>query len=256
MINTKELEKRWYKYKAKMFTLFFLILGIVIMLPYLIYYIYTHTNHSEKSPSSQTPLVQPATVSKEDLKPSVNSKSDKPRQEPTLAPRHEEVVLAPTIPIVDMEEERVTPRHTKKHRVVPKKHLVKAKKATALSAEELRVIQGKDLNKEKPKINFKRSSANYIEVMTKKFKQNENPREALLLAKAYYQEKHYLKAEKWSLIANDLDKNSEESWLIFAKSKVKLGKRREALKILASYYTKSKSSRAKELIEKIKSRSL
>jgi len=67
---------------------------------------------------------------------------------------------------------------------------------------------------------------------------------------------NYVESEKWALIANNLDKNSEESWFLFAKSKAKLGKRREALKILVSYHKKTKSPQAKELIEKIQSRSI
>jgi hypothetical protein len=54
------------------------------------------------------------------------------------------------------------------------------------------------------------------------------------------------------LSANKLDKNLDESWLLFAKSKAKLGKKQEAINILASYYKKSESAKAKVLIGQIK----
>ncbi len=253
MINTKELEKRWYKYKAKTFTFFSLILMIVILLPYLVYYIYSN--------------MDTITGSKSNVLPKTNTVIEKPIAPPVMAPPKveekakdpiaaTEVLLSPTIPILDMEDEKETPRVVKKKRVASthKKRLVKAKKSSSLSANEMAVISGKDLNHKKKKINFSHNGSDYKEVMKKKFEENRNPREALLLAKVYYKENNYIQAEEWALRANKLDKGLDESWLLFAKSKAKLGKRKEALNILSSYYKKSKSVQARELISKIKSR--
>jgi len=60
-----------------------------------------------------------------------------------------------------------------------------------------------------------------------------------------------MEAEQWALSANKLNNSLEESWLLFAKSKAKLGKKKEALKILVSYYKKSNSIKAKRLIGQI-----
>jgi tetratricopeptide (TPR) repeat protein len=92
--------------------------------------------------------------------------------------------------------------------------------------------------------------------MKNKFEQNKNPREALLIAKAYYSAGNYKNAEEWALKANNLDKKLDESWLIFAKSQEKLGKRKEALKILVAYYRTSKSIKVKALIDKFKTKSI
>ncbi|HHS92837.1 MAG TPA: hypothetical protein ENK82_05775 [Campylobacterales bacterium] len=99
---------------------------------------------------------------------------------------------------------------------------------------------------------FKTSSSNYLEIMKDKFAKSKNPREALLLSKAYFKEGDYKSAEKWALTANKLNNGLEESWLLFAKSKVKLGKRDEAVNILASYYKRSHSIEVKRLIGQIK----
>jgi hypothetical protein len=249
MINTKELEKRWYKYKAKTFTLFLSVVMVIILLPYLFYYIYSHFNTtkesdiSRKSDFNQTAKV----VAKPKEQSGINNSNSL---------KKEKLLLSPTIPVIDIDNENRKREYPVKKISKSTKKLIKAKKSATLSAQELAIINGKDLKKEKKKINFQHSNANYIEVMLQKFKQNKNPREALLLAKAYYQKKDYIESEKWSLIANNLNKNLEESWLIFAKSKAKLGKRREALKILSSYYKTTQSSQAKALIEKIKSRSI
>jgi tetratricopeptide (TPR) repeat protein len=138
-----------------------------------------------------------------------------------------------------------------------RKNLIKAKGSSALTSSELGVVNGAKIDrKESKKITFHTTSNNYMPIMKRKFEQNKNPREAILIAKAYYKAGNYVESEKWALIANNLDKNSEESWFLFAKSKAKLGKRREALKILVSYHKKTKSPQAKELIEKIQSRSI
>jgi tetratricopeptide (TPR) repeat protein len=88
--------------------------------------------------------------------------------------------------------------------------------------------------------------------MKAKFAKSKNSRDALLLAKAYYKEGKYQESEQWALSANKLDNNLEESWLLFAKAKAKLGKKEEAVTILASYYKKSHSTKAKSLMGQIK----
>jgi len=133
--------------------------------------------------------------------------------------------------------------------------MVKAKASTYLTASELSSIRQEvivmDTERIK-KINLNGSSANYIETMKKKFSKSKNPREALLLAKAFYAKKEYSKSEEWALTANKFDSNKDESWHIFAKSKAKLGQKDEAIKILASYYKRSHSPKTKALIVKIK----
>ena len=207
------------------------------------------------------------------------------------------MVLAPSIPIIDFnnekqidralaqkkaEKEKVKSRsreakerayrqkiakrralHRKKvlaRKEAKNKKLIKAKSSAMLSKDELNVVSGKDIDKrqrkEPKKINFQSTSNNYMAIMKRKFEQNRNPREAILIAQAYYKAGNYVESEKWALKANNLDKKNEESWFLFTKSKAKLGKRKEALSILVSYYKTHKSPKVKELIAKIKEGSL
>jgi len=55
---------------------------------------------------------------------------------------------------------------------------------------------------------------------------------AVLIAKRYYSTKDYQNSEKWALIANELDSNNEESWIIFAKSKYNLKQKNDAISVL------------------------
>ncbi|MRJ03168.1 MAG: hypothetical protein GXO19_02210 [Epsilonproteobacteria bacterium] len=74
---------------------------------------------------------------------------------------------------------------------------------------------------------------------------------ALLLANYYYERKGYKKAAFWALKANELDPNSRESWLLFAKSLAQSGDRNRAIAVLQVYIKKSGSPEAKALLEQI-----
>ena len=267
MINTKQLEKRWYRYKIKNFILFFAGFLLFLLLPYGGYYLLNYANPMDEKNSLNTPVVQMDRMSIKEVKP-----DEKPLLETISVPKEHnltsmtpsEVILSPIIPIVDFTQEKSNDRANK--RVVEKKsispkreeksRLVQAKPSTYLTPNELLVVNGTASKRETKKIHFQSSSSNYMEIMKQKFHKNKNPREAMLLANAYYKAGNYIQSEKWALKANSLDKDLEESWLLFAKSKEQQGSRQEALKILGTYYKKSKSLKAKILIQKIRSEGL
>lgn len=85
----------------------------------------------------------------------------------------------------------------------------------------------------------------------KRFFESHDIDDALFLAKSYYKNGNYKKAEFWALETNKLDDSQEESLLIFVKSKVKLGHKNEALSILTSYVKQSDSQEAKKLLYRI-----
>lgn len=289
MINTVQLEKRWLRYKTKIYRSLFFILFFLFSIPYLSYYLFEQYSLIIGSKEQKISKIEKA----DEPLSTKNELLSKVEQNLTNDYDINDVVLAPSIPIIDfnnekqidkaieykiseqkkadksrLDKERAYRQKMAKRRALDKKralekeslkrkNLVKAKESSALSSSELGVVKGEDIEQKKSqKINFNSSSSNYMAIMKRKFEQNKNPREAILIATAYYKAGNYVESEKWALSANDLDKKNEESWFLFAKSKAKLGKRREALKILISYYKKTKSSQAKELIEKIKSGSL
>ncbi|HIO95768.1 MAG TPA: hypothetical protein EYG67_03010 [Campylobacterales bacterium] len=267
MINTKQLEKRWYRYKTKNFILFFAGFLLFLLLPYGGYYLLNYGNPMEEKNSLNTPVVQMDSTSIKEVKleekPIVETISV--AKEHNLTPiTPSEVILSPVIPIVDFTQEKSNDRANKrvveKKSVSPKRkeksRLVQAKPSTYLTPNELSVVNGTAPNRETKKIHFQSSSSNYMEIMKQKFHENKNPREAMLLANAYYKAGNYIHSEKWALKANSLDKDLEESWLLFAKSKKQQGSRNEAVKILETYYKKSKSTKAKMLIQKIHSEGL
>ena len=85
----------------------------------------------------------------------------------------------------------------------------------------------------------------------KRFLESHDIDDALFLAKSYYKKSDYKKAEYWALQTNKLDENSEESLFIFVKSKVKLGRKNEAVSILTAYVKESDSQEGRKLLYRI-----
>jgi len=87
----------------------------------------------------------------------------------------------------------------------------------------------------------------------RRFKKNKNPALSLFIAKRYYAAGEYQKSYNYALMTNEIDKNIEESWIIFSKSLVKLGQHELAMNTLKSYLKTTKSTAADVLLRKIES---
>lgn len=257
MRKIEELEKKWFNYKLKKIVSPFLSFGVVTMIMGTGYYFY------DMNPKKVTNVLG---VSIEANDTNVSTKVEMIEnpiiEKPTIEIVETPIVeLLPVIPVIDMEKEErisaVRSTSVKKYNAAKSEKLVRAKANSYLTSKELVSISKVETKvssapRKTKKMNFKSTSVNYIETIKAKFTKSNNSREALLLAKFYYKNKNYKASEKWSLSANKLNNDLEESWLVFAKSKVKLGKKREALTILVSYYKKSHSIKAKRLIGQIK----
>ncbi len=260
MINAKELEKRWLKYKTKSFMLLAFIVAIIGSLIYGGYYILYKLDFGSKKEHKKAVMSAVRVIDEKNISivtPPPTPIPPTPTKEPIEKSTKDIIQLAPTIPIVDMENKKINIKKKEiKHIVQHKNRLVKRVKKYKPKPKLKVVVHKEKIEHKRKKIDFKFSTNNYMTIMKEKFHKNKNPRDALLIAKAYYRAGNYKKSEIWALKANNLNKSSEESWLLFAKSKDALGKKREALKILIAYYNKTKSPNAKLLIEKISSKSI
>lgn len=265
MHKVAELEKRWFQYRVKKMVSPLVSLSFFSVVVGASYYFYTTKAHtlfsmplSEKVTNvlgvtmdvNDTLKTRENMVLKEEITPKVNKTVEVPKVS------EEMIALAPIIPVIDLEkEERIRDVVKAKHSKTVKR--VAAKKNTYLTASELAVItkaekKVQSVPHKTKKINFKSTTVNYVDTLKAKFEKSKNSRDALLLSKAYYKEGKYKASEQWALSANKLNNSLEDSWLLFAKSKAKLGKKQEAVKILVSYYKKSNSVKAKDLIGQIK----
>ena len=98
----------------------------------------------------------------------------------------------------------------------------------------------------KKKIFISSQSVGSLSLIKKKFYATHNISFSLLLAEKFYGQKAYKKALKWALISNEIDGNNERSWLLFAKSKAKLGKKQDALNALEVYFKSHPSVKVKK----------
>ncbi len=250
----EELEKRWYRYKLKMLMI---PLGSSIVTAFIGsggYYLYDrHYIHNVP----KTAVLSATKEFKEDAKKeSIKVAKIEPKK---IKKNSNDILLEPIIPVIDLEKEEAIryPRRVSSKRKESYKHLVKAKRNDYLTARELASMSRvESATSSKPhvmkRIKLQSTSNNYIETMKEKFAHSHSFRDALLLAKAFYKKASYKEAEEWALKANKINSKLEDSWLIFAKSKAKMGKKQEAINILAKYYAKSRSLKAKDTIEEIR----
>jgi len=95
------------------------------------------------------------------------------------------------------------------------------------------------------------TSLSAYEDVEKRFHRSQDIDDALFLAKSYYKKGNYKKAAQWAYETNKLDSGLEESFLIFVKSKMKLGQKNEVLSILNQYLKHNNSKDARVLLNQI-----
>ena len=172
-----------------------------------------------------------------------------------------------------LREEALTTLETKKPKGSEVLQITETKPVTVISengsmeivedlpiAEDIKTIKEPRVKIERVEKPRKKMHLNIIETssvsaykdVAKRFKQTHDTDDSLFLSRSYYRKGNYKKAEYWALQTNKINGNIEESWLIFAKSKVKLGRKNEAIDILTKYIKKSNSAEAQSLLNKIK----
>ncbi len=106
-------------------------------------------------------------------------------------------------------------------------------------------------NKSRPKIDIEMKDIDSIQYLKDKFKKTHDIIFALMLCENYYSQKDYKSSLKWSIIANDIDSDSERSWIWFAKSKYRLNQKDDAIKALKSFLKRDDSAYIKSLLRQI-----
>ena len=104
----------------------------------------------------------------------------------------------------------------------------------------------------KKKVFITSQDGNSLSFIKKKFYATNNALFSIKLAEKFYESKKYQQALKWSLITNEIDSKSEQSWLMFAKIKNQMGKKQDAINALNEYLKHEQSSKAETLLKEIK----
>ncbi len=273
MIDVKELERRWIRYKIKQYlpySLLVLSLGIAIVFIYLLFGEQKNSivqqTKQQKSLYTTAPkeIQQEANKSKEVTKPVEKKEKEQTKvvvveeKNSTIPPKtQEQQVLRPSLNFLSsMKQRAVLPtQQEQENEPTPNVTLQSTtntqttKKKKEPKKEQKLVITKKSSNK--VKIEVKKTSKKEIEEVIKRFKKSNNPILSLFIARKYYELGEYHKSYNYALLTNQIDPTIEDSWIIFAKSLVKLGQKKRAIEALQAYIKVSKSNNAKILLNKI-----
>ncbi|WP_297439643.1 hypothetical protein [Sulfurimonas sp.] len=259
MHNLHDLEKRWLRYKIKSFIpyilLFIVTISIFIFYQFRSSFTITPTNKikniAEKNVSSTTKI----DINKTKQIQQYQSKPSKIiSKEANSTNENLKLKLKPSMDFIqnlelsdDMQQHKTTTINTNKSpRAIEKKVPTHKAKVQHLPKK----VQKQD---EQTKLIIKREETqNDLQEIIKRFKNNKNPALSLFIAKKYYEIGNYSQSYNYALITNELNKDIEKSWIIFAKSLVKLNKKEDAIKMLKNYINYSHSSNATILLNDIR----
>ena len=105
---------------------------------------------------------------------------------------------------------------------------------------------------QKTKIIISSKKIDKLKYLKERYNETERAFYAILISKEYYKKRLYLKSLLWATTANSIDSSNEESWIMFAKNKVKLGKKNDAINALSAYLKVNNSKKIKTLLTNIK----
>ncbi|RLA81721.1 MAG: hypothetical protein DRG78_08825 [Epsilonproteobacteria bacterium] len=272
MLNTRDLEQRWLRYKIKSYVPYFTILISIVVISAIIYaffnsdkketiYIPEQTNKTlTKAPITKEVVLN--TPKAPIIKETPEVKSIDSKESPIIAPKAQEkklshakddsLKLVPSLGFMKNIQHTTLPYYKEEPKRKPEKVSKIVEETQEIepqeSIEKIVVIE----KEEAQQISIKRRDAsNDIRDIIKRFKKNNNPALSLFVAKKYYELGEYHKAYNYALITNQIDRDIDASWIIFAKSLVKLNQKDMAIKTLKQYLESSHSSSAKILLDEI-----
>lgn len=280
MLNIRELERRWLRYKIKSCIPYATIVLSIIVIA-IVASIYFHESPSQAKPIHITQTQQHKSEKVEQSQIVKQNQQIKHKDVPSIqtvmkvqpkipSKKAEQVVLKPSMDFMkgmqeisggyyvdnsqqmEPKEETVqktfvahnTPSHFKQ---------VTTPKTQPIPATKTQENKPKQSLEEAPKkiVITMENSMQDIKDAEKRFQKHNSPALSLFLARQYYKRGMYSKAYNYALITNQLDTEIEDSWLIFARSLVKLGKKQDAVKALREYIRFSHSNNATMLLNDI-----
>jgi len=261
MLNTRDLEERWLKYKIKSYiphvTIAFSSIIIIIIIS-----IFLNQNIEEKMTAYVE--VKPFTTKttpplREAIQTNTPIVEEVPRtiaiipQGSSLKNNRPSLKLSPSLDFMKKMQHSSLPYYqeesTMQQEPVASQMLEEVQELEIEDNIETAVVEEKS-----KKINIKRrDTSDDIRHIIQRFKKNNNPALSLFIAKKYYELGEYHKAYNYALITNEIDRDIDASWIVFAKSLVKLDQKEMAVKTLKRYTENSHSSSAKILLDEIQS---
>jgi len=248
VLDIKDLERRWLKYKIKFFLPY--IVAFISIIAITIGTITWFTKPSNESVQNhiQKKSQVSANLSKQKenstlpaitvLEPSmdfVQTFSETPYKEETPISNTPKPVVSPSSSTLTMPPP-------------PKMLSMPEPGSSGQPVEEISVSPSKSqktlsINRNENKLD--------IEALKQRFKETPNANLGLFLTRYYYDQSNYSESYNYALKTNAINSKLDDSWILFSKSLVKLGKTEQAKKTLQVYIQQSNSENAKVLLDSI-----
>ncbi|BDY11988.1 CDC27 family protein [Hydrogenimonas cancrithermarum] len=279
MLEIEKLEKEWRVYKIKRLRPW-AILGLAAAISYGLFLAWPAVSGMEGMKKSSTAsrdtrggksLERPLVDKKEVLRKPPASTLPVTTQLPSVAERstasaqREErkekraVLLNPDTAFLssfsrdadwDEPKKRRYARPVKEETIHPSSNLEKREPKTVVKLQNTAPISGTSIAKSSLSIQTKTSN-NTLDYLIKRFNVKRDPKLATYIAQSFYKKKNYNEAVKWSIMANSLEPSNEESWLLYARAKVKLGKKEDAINALRIYLNQYSSRKVKSYLHSL-----
>ncbi len=269
MLNIHELERQWLRYKIKSYIPLVLSIfaSVSIVSLFFIYIPLSETENITKTPveirheESSNLQTQAVIEKKPTLEPTATAPielniADNTQGQINVAPKEEKsaLVLKPSLHFMDNIEDGLSAFMEEGMPLQDPITSSLQEENEALSVSENIETNSKPEENDENKLSItSNKSDSDLKDVIRRFKKNKNPALSLFIAKRYYAAGEYQKSYNYALMTNEIDKNIEESWIIFSKSLVKLGQHELAMNTLKSYLKTTKSTAADVLLRKIES---
>lgn len=243
MLDIKNLERRWLKYKIKTLLPYF----VVLLLLFSLIAAASLWFNSDTSADQRIVKNEKAAVSKTTAPPTL----------PLL--EENATVLEPSMEFVQSFQQRSalnettaasSPLINKPIRQLPTAPQILNVPEYALPPAQT-PSASKTIHSDKTFSINRNESKLDIEELQRRFKETSNANLGLFIARYYYDLGNYDESYNYALKTNNINNKMDESWIIFSKSLVKLGKTDQAKKTLKLYLSQSDSEAARGLLDAI-----
>jgi hypothetical protein len=244
VLDIHNLERRWIKYKIKSYLPHIITIVIAFILLLLLVFTWSSseilsTNSEKIPPQNSTKITTQKPLSSEQKPPELLEPSmDFVQSFQTSQPAVIEPSTPPSPSIIEKPVKEIVP--IPKVITMPEAVPLKPSQTSVASSSHNKALS---LNRNESKFD--------IESIENRFKETSNPNLGLFIARYYYDHGNFSEAYNFSLKTNTLNSKIEESWIIFSKSLVKLGKTDQAKKTLQLYISESNSDSARMLLDSI-----
>lgn len=257
MLDVLNLERRWLRYKIKTYLPYVTAFGISILLIIGISIWFSSDSSQPKKLKEHAPVQNISSAQTFPLAIPQSIPETVPAIDTTLSQQYpvQEPVTSTVLPIKQNNSTATA------HISLPKKtvHVVqqtpipspKILASTETTVQPVPTISSTPNKDEKSLVINRNESKLDVDSLQQRFKETSNPNLGLFIARYHYDHGNFSEAYNYALKTNAVNSRIDESWIIFSKSLVKLGKTEQAKKTLEFYIPQSNSENAKILLDSI-----